>query len=107
MNFSKVKTIDYYGEVDGLDGKELLAGEEVEILFPDGTIIKTMIITERGTMESQVDMFSGPDIHRYSKSYIIEIIHGSKLKIYLRDSDLQLRRLESKESKEVNWNVSQ
>lgn len=106
MSFSKIEVVDYYREVDGLNGKELIDGEKVEILFQDKTIVPAVVHTERGEMESYVDMSNSPDTHKYSKSYIIETIHGSKLKIYLRDSDLQLRRLESKESKEVNWNVS-
>lgn len=99
--WSKIGKIDYYGEVDALDGKELKEGELIEIQFPDAEnepyIAKPIVFsihTKIGEMQSQVDMSGGPDTHRYSKSFVCIDFHGLRVPIYLRDhKELKLRRV--------------
>ena len=100
-NWSKIGTIEYYGEVDSLDGKELKEGELIEIQFPDSetdpyiaTPIVFSVHTKIGEMQTQVDMSGGPDTHRYSKAFVNIDYHGLSVPIYLRDhKELKLRRV--------------
>ena len=102
MKWSGVETIDYYGQVDGLDGKELKKGEKIEILFPDSEehpYITNPIVfdvhTKTGEMESQVDMSGGPDNHRYSRAYVIIHYQGLPVELYIRNqATLKIRRVE-------------
>lgn len=91
--FTKVTSIDYYGTVDGLCGKELKAGDKVELLFPDGTVEKHTLRTEAGTMQTQVDMNNHPDTHEFSKAYIERNISGTIVKIFLKGSGIKVKVL--------------
>lgn len=100
MKWSNIKTNDYYGQIDSLDGKELKEGEKIEIQFPEFDDIPNIPVIfdvhiETGNMKTQVDMSGGPDTHKYSRAYVIIHYKGLPVELYLRNQvSLKIRRVE-------------
>jgi len=95
MNFSKVGTTDYYCQYDGLRGYPLVEGEEIEVKFPSGKLLKTTVRQEKGRGEEYIDMNGHPDSFPTSKAYI-SVWNGTVgmwVKIYLNNNKIKVRRL--------------
>ena len=104
--FSKVGTVDYYGEYDGLNGYTLVEGEPIEIKFPNGKVMKTKVRVEKGNGSAQIDMNNHPDYFPTLSAYVLYKIEGCPTKFYLRKSDILTRRLEEPYDKTIHrfWN---
>jgi hypothetical protein len=104
--FSRVGTLDYYGEYDGLGGFTLVDGEEIEIKFPNGKIERQTVRVDKGTGTAQIDMNMHPDHFPTSEAYVIRDIQGCLTKFWLRNADVMVRRLDEPVDKSAHrfWN---
>lgn len=87
--FSKVTTLSNWGYWDQLGGKTLKEGEIVSVFWPDGTITQSTTIHI-----DRVEFSLGPrdGMSEDCSAYLEVELHGADVRVYLRDSKIQLLR---------------
>ena len=102
MKFSKIGTTDFYRQYNGLNGYDLLEGEQIEVKFPNGRKYITLVFQEKGRGSEQIDMNGIPDrfvtSHAYIKIWNKDL--GMDTKVYLNNDSLEVRRLREPKTKE-------
>lgn len=91
LEFRKLTTNDFYMESDSLskDGEDFKEGVYY-LRFPNGVIREYYVKVEKRTGQVQVDMNGYPDKFPIKKAYIDEEFLGSPIKIYLRETGIEI-----------------
>ncbi len=79
----RVKTLDYYGEFEGVKGVDLKHGQKIIVNWPDGRSSREKLTIEDGHGTAQVDMNNYPDHFKTRHLYAERRINGLKVKIPL------------------------
>ena len=91
--WKKIVQVDYYKEVDGIGRKPLKNGDKLLIKFENGIEEIHIIHIIRASGSDQVDMNGFPDRFPTSKAYVLLEYNGTKVKAFLRQMNIKVRRI--------------
>lgn len=94
---NKVETYSNWCEIDRLDGIDLVDGEFVHVLWPDGTETKGRVIVAKSSYE--ISDMGHPWTVPASKSYLKVKINGQYTQIALAGTNIKLERAKTRSKK--------